>query len=61
MAIENKFNLRLIEGTNAELDADTTVYAANVFLYATDTDVLKKGDGTNAYADLSQFNQGVDA
>lgn len=60
MALKNRFNLRIIEGTQAELTADTTVYSHNVFLYATDIDVLKKGNGVDAYSALTQFNQGTE-
>lgn len=60
MALKNTFNIRMIEGTQAELTADTTVYATNVFLYATDIDVLKKGNGTDVYTALTQINQGTE-
>lgn len=61
MALKNLFNIRVIEGTDAELTADTTVYPSNVFLYATDIDVLKKCNGSDDYDTLTQFNQGAEA
>lgn len=57
MAVTNIYNIRGVEGTAAELAADTTVYASNVFLYETDTNVLKKGNGVDEYADLPAVNE----
>lgn len=57
MAITNQYNVRVVEGTAAELDADTTIYPDNVLLYATDTGAFKKANGADAYSALAAPNQ----
>jgi len=47
-----KYNIKLWVDKAANLATDTTVYKENDFIFATDTGVLKKGDGVNTYADL---------
>src|SRR5690554_1878946 len=47
-----KYNIKLWADTAANLAADTTVYKENDFIFATDSGVLKKGDGVKTYADL---------
>ncbi len=50
-----KYNIKLWADTEANLAADTTVYKENDFIFATDTGVLKKGDGVNTYAELGSI------
>ena len=50
-----KYNIKLWADTAANLATDTTVYKENYFIFATDTGVLKKGDGVNTYADLGSI------
>ncbi len=50
-----KYNIKLWADTAANLAADTTVYKENDFIFATNTGVLKKGDGVNTYADLGSI------
>ena len=47
------YNVRAYEDTAANWAADTKIYPANSLLLESDTGVLKKGDGINAYADLA--------
>ena len=47
----------MLEATAAEWAADTTVYSANHLLFDTTNGVMKKGNGTNAYADLDTFGE----
>lgn len=47
-----KYNTKLWVDTAANLAADTTVFKENDFIFATDSGVLKKGDGVKAYKDL---------
>ena len=47
-----KYNIKLWADKAANLAADTTVYKENDFIFATDSGVLKKGDGVNTYANL---------
>ena len=47
-----KYNIKLWADTAANLATDTTVYEENDFIYATDSGVLKKGDGVKTYANL---------
>lgn len=50
-----KYNIKLWADTAANLATDTTVYKENDFIFATDTGVLKKGDGVNTYANLGSI------
>jgi len=50
-----KYNIKLWVDTAANLATDTTVYKENDFIFATDTGVLKKGDGVNTYANLGSI------
>ena len=47
-----KYNIKLWADKAANLAADTTVYKENDFIFATDSGVLKKGDGVKTYANL---------
>ncbi len=47
-----KYNIKLWADTATNLAADTTVYKENDFIFATDSGVLKKGDGVKTYAKL---------
>jgi len=49
---KTKYNVIVYHDTAANWATDTTAYGDNIFMYATDTGVMKKGDGENAYADL---------
>ena len=50
-----KYNIKLWVDKAANLATDTTVYKENDFIFATDTGVLKKGDGVNTYANLGSI------
>ena len=50
-----KYNIKLWADTAANLATDTTVYKENDFIFATDTGVLKKGDGVKTYAELGSI------
>ncbi len=47
------YNIRAYEDTAANWAVDTKIYPANSLLIESDTGILKKGDGINAYADLA--------
>jgi hypothetical protein len=47
------YNIRAYEDTAANWATDTKIYPANSLLLESDTGILKKGDGINAYADLA--------
>ena len=47
-----KYNIKLWADTATNLAKDTTVYKENDFICATDSGVLKKGDGVKTYANL---------
>ncbi len=47
-----KYNTKLWVDTSTNLAASTTVYKENDFIFATDSGVLKKGDGVKTYANL---------
>ena len=47
------YNVRAYEDTAANWATDTKIYPANSLLLESDTGILKKGDGINAYADLA--------
>ena len=47
-----KYNIKLWADKATNLAADTTVYKENDFIFATDSGVLKKGDGVKTYAEL---------
>ena len=47
-----KYNIKLWADKAVNLAADTTVYKENDFIFATNTGVLKKGDGVKTYAEL---------
>ena len=47
-----KYNIKLWADKAANLETDTTVYKENDFIFATDSGVLKKGDGVKTYAEL---------
>lgn len=50
-----KYNIKLWVDKAANLATDTTVYKENDFIFATDSGVLKKGDGVNTYANLGSI------
>jgi gas vesicle protein len=50
-----KYNIKLWADTAENLATDTTVYKENDFIFATDTGVLKKGDGVKTYANLGSI------
>jgi hypothetical protein len=52
---KTRYNVIVYHDTAANWATDTTAYGDNVFMYATDTGVMKKGDGENAYADLGSI------
>src|SRR5690554_4034313 len=54
-----KYNTKLWVDTAANLAADTTVFKENDFIFATDSGVLKKGDGVKTYADLGSIGAGA--
>ena len=47
-----KYNIKLWADTAANLATDATVYKENDFIFATNTGVLKQGDGVKTYANL---------
>ena len=47
------YGLRGYEDTSTNWASDATIYPLNSFLFATDTGVIKRGDGVKAYAALS--------
>lgn len=49
---KTRYNVIVYHDTAANWATDTTVYGENIFMYATDTGVMKKGDGAKAYKDL---------
>ncbi len=50
-----KYNIKLWADKASNLATDTTVYKENDFIFATDSGVLKKGDGVNTYANLGSI------
>lgn len=50
-----KYNTKLWVDTSTNLAASTTVYKENDFIFATDSGVLKKGDGVKTYAELGSI------
>jgi len=50
-----KYNIKLWADTAENLATDTRVYKENDFIFATDSGVLKKGDGVNTYANLGSI------
>ncbi len=52
---KTKYNVIVYHDTAANWALDTTIYGDNIFMYATDTGVMKKGDGAKAYADLGSI------
>ena len=50
-----KYNIKLWVDKATNLATDTTVYKENDFIFATDTGVLKKGDGVKTYANLGSI------
>ena len=55
MAAKLLYNVRAYEDTAAHWATDETIYPANALLIASDTGVVKKGNGTDAYADLDDL------
>ena len=55
MAAKLLYNVIAYEDTAAHWAIDTTVYPANTLLIASDTGVVKKGNGADAYADLDDL------
>ena len=55
MAAKFLYNVTAYEDTAAHWATDTTVYPANTLLIASDTGVVRKGNGTDAYADLDDL------
>ena len=54
-----KYNIKLWADTAANLATDKSVYKENDFIFATDSGVLKKGDGVKTYADLGSIGAGA--
>ena len=52
---KTKYNVIVYHDTAANWALDTTIYGENIFMYATDTGVMKKGDGAKAYAALGSI------
>ena len=52
---KTKYNVIVYHDTAANWATDTTIYGDNIFMYATDTGVMKKGDGVKAYANLGSI------
>ena len=52
---KTKYNVIVYHDTAANWALDTKKYGENIFMYATDTGVLKKGDGAKAYKDLGSI------
>lgn len=52
---KTRYNVIVYHDTAANWATDTTAYGENIFMYATDTGVMKKGDGVKAYADLGSI------
>ncbi len=52
---KTKYNVIVYHDTAANWALDATIYGDNIFMYATDTGVMKKGDGAKAYADLGSI------
>ena len=50
-----KYNIKLWADKAANLATDTSVYKENDFIFATDSGVLKKGDGVKTYANLGSI------
>src|SRR5690606_9832746 len=50
-----KYNTKLWADTAANMATDTTVYKENDFIFATDSGVLKKGDGVKTFANLGSI------
>ena len=50
-----KYNIKLWADTATNLAKDTTVYKENDFIFATNSGVLKKGDGVKTYAELGSI------
>ena len=55
MAAKLLYNVIAYEDTAAHWATDTTVYPANTLLIASDTGVVRKGNGADAYADLDDI------
>ena len=55
MAAKLLYNVTAYEDTAAHWALDETIYPANALLIASDTGVVKKGNGTDAYADLDDL------
>lgn len=56
-----KYNAKVYEDTAANLATDATVFKANDLIFASDTGELKRGNGVDAYADLSPIGGGGEA
>ena len=52
---KTEYNVIVYHDTAANWALDTTIYGENIFMYATDTGVMKKGDGAKTYADLGSI------
>ena len=55
MAAKLLYNVTAYEDTAAHWATDETIYPANALLIASDTGVVKKGNGTDVYADLDDL------
>ena len=55
MAAKLLYNVTAYEDTAAHWATDETVYPENSLLIASDTGIIKKGNGTDAYADLDDL------
>ena len=52
---KTRYNVIVYHDTAANWATDTKIYGENIFMYATDTGVMKKGDGSKAYANLGSI------
>ena len=52
---KTKYNVIVYHDTAANWATDTKIYGESIFMYATDTGVMKKGDGVKAYANLGSI------
>ena len=55
MAAKLLYNITAYEDTAAHWATDEAIYPANALLIASDTGVVKKGNGTDVYADLDDI------
>lgn len=58
MAIQQRYNPQLLEGTDAEFNETDHIYDENDLLLTSDTNILKKGNGIDLYPELSPIGGG---